>query len=92
MPDQKGNPVITLAERMPTENVGPGQYTLELQAVDTSDKPVKRTATSIWNRAVAYAPSKAHPCFPPRHCPPVLFRAVTVRTYVVRFLPKLAGF
>jgi VWFA-related protein len=44
VPDQKGNPVITLAERLPIENVGPGQYTLEVQAVDTSDKPVKRTA------------------------------------------------
>ena len=44
VPDQKGNPVIAIAERMPLDNVAPGQYTLEFQAVDASDKPIRRTA------------------------------------------------
>lgn len=42
IPDQKGNPVISVAERIPLENVPPGQYTLEVQSVDISDHPVKR--------------------------------------------------
>jgi VWFA-related protein len=44
MPDKSDNPTIPIAERVPLDSVGPGQYVVELQAVDTTDKPVTRTA------------------------------------------------
>jgi hypothetical protein len=43
-PDKFDNPVIPLAEKIPLDTVGPGQYILEFQAVDTANKQVTRTA------------------------------------------------
>ena len=44
MPDKGNNPTIPIAERMPLDGVGPGQYVVELQAVDSTNKLVTRTA------------------------------------------------
>jgi hypothetical protein len=44
MPDKGNNPTIPIAERMPLDSVGPGQYIVELQAVDSTNMPVTRTA------------------------------------------------
>jgi VWFA-related protein len=44
MPDKGNNPTIPIAERMPLDNVGPGQYIVELQAVDSTNKLLTRTA------------------------------------------------
>jgi len=44
IPDKGNNPTIPIAERMPLDGVGPGQYIVELQAVDSSNKLVTRTA------------------------------------------------
>jgi len=44
MPDKGNNPTIPIAERMPLEGVGAGQYIVELQAVDSTNKLVTRTA------------------------------------------------
>jgi hypothetical protein len=37
-------PVMAMGERIPIDSVGPGQYIVELQAVDTGGRQVKRTA------------------------------------------------
>jgi len=37
-------PVMAMGERLPIEALGPGQYTVELQAVDTAGKQMTRTA------------------------------------------------
>jgi hypothetical protein len=44
LPEKSDNPIIPLAERIPLDNVGPGQYTVELQAVDSTGKPLTRMA------------------------------------------------
>jgi hypothetical protein len=44
IPDKGNNPTIPIAERMPLDGVGPGQYIVELQAVDSTNKLVTRTA------------------------------------------------
>jgi VWFA-related protein len=44
MPEKSDNPMIPIAERMPLDSVGPGQYVVELQAVDTTGRPITRTA------------------------------------------------
>lgn len=38
------NPTIPMAEKVPTDQVGPGQYTIELDAVDSAGRSAKRTA------------------------------------------------
>jgi VWFA-related protein len=44
MSDVSDNPTIPLAEKIPLDTIGPGQYTVELQARDSSGKTATRTA------------------------------------------------
>jgi hypothetical protein len=44
LPEKTDNPMVPLAEKIPLDNVGPGQYTVELQAVDSTGKQILRTA------------------------------------------------
>jgi hypothetical protein len=44
LPKDTGNPVIRLAERIPSDKLGPGAYTLEMTAMDNSGKTAKRIA------------------------------------------------
>jgi len=37
-------PVMAMGERVPIDSIGPGQYTVELEAVDTAGAKVERTA------------------------------------------------
>ncbi|HEV3332454.1 MAG TPA: VWA domain-containing protein [Bryobacteraceae bacterium] len=44
LPKDTGNPVIRLAERIPSDKLAPGAYTLEMTAMDNSGKTAKRIA------------------------------------------------
>jgi hypothetical protein len=43
-PEKNANPVVPMAERIPLDNVGPGEYVVELQAVDSSGRQLTRTS------------------------------------------------
>jgi hypothetical protein len=42
--DKAGNPVVPVGEKMPVNGLSPGNYVLELMAVDTTGKQIKRSA------------------------------------------------
>jgi len=42
LPEKGGNPVVPVGMQIPKETLSPGQYTLELQAVDSANKSTKR--------------------------------------------------
>lgn len=44
LPGKTATPVIPLGEKIPVDKVGPGQYVIEVQALDQSGKTVKRSA------------------------------------------------
>lgn len=44
MSDVSDNPTIPLAEKIPLDTIGPGQYTVEVQARDSTGKSAMRTA------------------------------------------------
>ncbi len=44
LPAQKGNPMIPVAAKIPTDALTPGAYTVEIKAMDNAGKEFKRTA------------------------------------------------
>jgi hypothetical protein len=44
IPEKTENPMIPMAEKIPLDSVGAGQYTVELQAVDSTGRQILRTA------------------------------------------------
>ncbi len=44
IPEKTNNPMIPLGQRMPVKDLAPGQYVLELQAMNNAGATVKRTA------------------------------------------------
>jgi hypothetical protein len=44
LPDKSENPMVPLGERIPVDTLGPGQYIVEMQALNMTGTTVKRTA------------------------------------------------
>jgi hypothetical protein len=44
LPEKTDNPMIPLGQKMPVKDLAPGQYVLEVQAMNTAGAMVKRTA------------------------------------------------